>query len=283
MPYTLPVDLPYLIAWAFALLVALFFGSFLNVCISRLPRHESIAWPGSHCPRCVAPIRARDNVPILSFLLLRGLCRDCRRPISPRYPLVEAAYTILVAGCLARFGFTFNAAAASGFCFLILGLLVMDLETMRLPDAFTLPGIALGLIWAFSAPFTANPRASLRLPLLHAAHVALSALGWALILLILRWSYYAIRHRQGLGLGDIKLIAMIGACLGAERTGLVFFLAVLCAALAGILAMLRQRARAEPLTPGTLQLPLGTFLGLAALYTMFWGTRTLNWYVSFYS
>jgi len=284
------------LAWAAAILLALLFGSFLNVCISRLPKHQSIVWPGSHCPLCLTPVRPWDNLPIVSWLLLRGRCRNCRQPISVRYLLVESVYAALVAASIALFGFTPQALAAAVFCFFALGLLVMDYETMLLPDAFTLPGLALGLLWSLAAPETlgdagtpldASPVGS---ALTRLAMAALAAAGWALLLLAIRWGYYAVRRRQGLGLGDVKLVAMLAAWLGASRTALCFLLAVVAAALVGLAAMGGQaflrvppqsgQTDAAPAAWGTMRLPLGAFLCAGGLYALFFGQQTLRWYLS---
>jgi len=284
-------------AWAAAILLALLFGSFLNVCISRLPRHHSIVWPGSHCPLCLAPIRPWHNLPVLSWLLLRGRCRDCRRAIPVRYLLVESGYAALVAASIAFFGFTPQALAAAVFCFLTLGLLVMDYETMLLPDAFTLPGLALGLLWSLAAPvmagdagipLDASPAGS---ALVRLEKAALAAAGWALLLLTIRWGYCAVRRRQGLGLGDVKLAEMLAAWLGTSRTAVCFLLAVVAAALFGLTALggqafLRaqpQREQPNPDLPaawGTMRLPLGTFLCAGGFYALFFGDKTLQWYFS---
>jgi leader peptidase (prepilin peptidase)/N-methyltransferase len=133
-------------------LFGLAFGSFLNVCISRLPRHESIVHPRSRCPRCRAGIQAADNIPILSWILLRGRCRVCRWPIPWRYPAVEFATAALFLLSFLRFGLGVVAIGMAVLCFLLLGLAVMDAETMRLPDAFTLTGIVLGILYSGIAP-----------------------------------------------------------------------------------------------------------------------------------
>ena len=280
--------LPITLVWAMLALLALAFGSFLNVCISRLPLHRSIAWPGSHCPRCRAPIEAHDNLPLVSWLLLRGRCRHCGQPISLRYPLVEVGYLGLVLACVARFGLTVEALAGSVFCWLALGLLATDLETMLLPDSFTLPGILLGLLWAAGAEGSTG-RASLATPrsaIVAAGVAALASAGWALLLLVIRWTYYVLRRRQGLGLGDVKLIAMLAAWLGAPDMAICFVLAVIGAAAVGVLLgpvlALLSGKKASSGGWGSLRLPLGAFLCAAGMYVLFFGAQTLKWYFSFW-
>lgn len=286
--------LPPPLAWLFATALGLVFGSFLNVCIARLPRHRSVAWPGSQCPRCLAQIRPRDNLPVLSWLLLRGRCRACGQPISIRYPLVELVYAALLACCLARFGFSPEAGLAACFCFLALGLLVMDLETMLLPDSFTLPGIALGVLgvlalhWARGSDLPAASRG--------AGDAALAAAAWALVPMGIRWAYHRLRGRHGLGLGDVKLVAMLAAWLGGSRTALCFLLAIVSAAGAGVGLILLQRSRstgrAQSASTGrasedgdwrVTRIPLGAFLCAAGLYALFFGEQTIRWYLRFWT
>ncbi len=264
--------------------VALFgtaFGSFLNVCISRLPEHRSVVSPRSHCPRCGKPIRAIDNIPLISWLWLRGRCRACKAPIALRYPLVELALPLLWIGCFQLFGMTVSFAGAALLCFLLLGLAAMDAETMRLPDTFTLPGIALGVVFAALVPANWTsallPHAALRAA---AASIAAALLA-AGVVLIIRWSYKWLRGREGLGLGDAKLLAMIAAWLGIQRTALGFFLAVVAGALIGIAILLTQR---RPADTSLMQkrLPLGTFLSIAALYSLFLGWSTIHWYLGLF-
>lgn len=254
------------------------------MCIARLPRHQSIAWPGSRCPQCHAPIRAWDNIPLLSFLLLRGACRSCRKRISIRYPLVEAALAGLFLLCALRFHTPAPLGESCVLSFLLLGLFVMDLEIFRLPDAFTLPGIALGalqcalpggglaseLALARNAPY---PLPSLP-PLVGSA---LGAAGAAGLLLLIRWLYSVVRKREGMGLGDVKLAALLGAWLGVAGAGLTLMLGVLLAAFAGVLASVALRRPA-----GALRLPLGSFLCAGGLLTLFTGSYILKWYFSFW-
>ncbi len=257
----------------FAALFGLALGSFLNVCISRLPLHQSVVRPRSRCPHCTAPIAGYDNIPLLSWALLRGRCRHCGEPISLRYPLVEAAVGALFVACFLLYGYGLRAGGAAVFCWLLVGLCATDAETLRVPDAFTLPGLALGLVYhgARAGVVDAGGWLGAGRAVLYAAIAA--GLG-ALLLLLIRWSYYALRRRTGLGMGDVKLLAMIGAWLGIERTALVFFLGILLGAAYAIylLTHLRGQARETPL-------PFGSFLCAAALYALFFGRATVAWYL----
>lgn len=259
---------------AFTVLLGLACGSFLNVCISRLPRHQSIVHPRSRCPRCGSPIRALDNIPILSWILLRGHCRHCRGPIAWRYPAVELATAALFLLSLLRFGLTPDGGGAVMLSFLLLGLAVMDAETLRLPDAFTLPGLLLGILFAFSKPVTAM---SFRLQ--NAGLTILWACAAALLLLLIRGLYFLVRRRVGLGLGDVKLIAMIAAWLGPAPTLLTLVLGCLAAAVFGVVSVALSRGSRSL---GTARLPFGSFLCAAAIYTLFAGEPIIAWYLTFY-
>jgi leader peptidase (prepilin peptidase)/N-methyltransferase len=250
------------------------FGSFLNVCISRLPRHESIVRPRSHCPRCGAMIRSSDNIPILSWILLRGRCRHCRQPIAWRYPAVELATAALFLLCDLRFGLTVTGIGMAVLSFPLIGLAVMDAETMRLPDAFTLPGIALGILYSGLLP--ADQPAD---HLSHAIASILWAASAALLLLLIRWLYFLVRHQEGLGLGDVKLLAMIAAWLGPAPTILTLLLGALATGLFGVLDVALSRGKRSF---ASTRLPLGSFLCAAAIYTIFAGTPIIRWYLHFY-
>ena len=269
----------------FALLFGLALGSFLNVCISRLPRHDSVVQPPSHCPHCKARIAAYDNIPLVSFLLLRGRCRNCQKRIAWRYPLVEAAVAALIVVNVFLNGIQFWSIASSIFCAILLALAVCDAETMQLPDALTLPLLGLGVLYrAGDGLFGEMHRGAA-----YAWHSALalglrgaiSAAATALTLLLLRWIYSLVRRRQGLGLGDVKLAAAIAAWLGARQMCVVFFLAVVTGALTALLLLaLRGHKRAK--SEGPLAVPFGTFLALAGIYSAFWGEATLKWYLNFF-
>jgi leader peptidase (prepilin peptidase) / N-methyltransferase len=264
----------------FVVLLGLAFGSFLNVCIARLPRHESIAHPPSHCPRCGTPIRTRDNIPLLSYLILRGRCRACRAPISWRYPAVEFATAALWLLCFLVFGPTIQAAAMAVLCFLAVGLAVMDAETFLLPDAFTLPGIFLGILWSAVSAGGGWPER------LHAAGLSLLwAAAAAALILAVRFLYWLVRRREGMGLGDVKLFAMFAAWLGPENALLILFLAVVTGALYGIVSLMRQRQPAAQRVSQTRtphRVPLGSFLCASAIYAVFAGQQTIAWYLGFF-
>jgi leader peptidase (prepilin peptidase) / N-methyltransferase len=258
----------------FVVLLGLAFGSFLNVCIARLPRHESIVSPPSHCPRCGVPILTRDNIPLLSYLLLRGKCRSCRASISWRYPAVELANAALWLACFLQFGSTVLAAAMAILCFLALGLAVMDAETMRLPDAFTLPGIALGILWSAAAVDGGLPER------LRAAGMSVLWAGVAAgLILLIRAVYWLLRKREGMGLGDAKLYAMLAAWLSWQQALLIFFLAVVAGAIYGVL-LLTGKGKAASRMPT--RVPLGSFLCMGALYAIFAGPETISWYLDFF-
>jgi leader peptidase (prepilin peptidase)/N-methyltransferase len=252
--------------------LGLAFGSFLNVCIARLPRHESIVKPRSRCPACLAPIAARDNVPVLSYLLLRARCRSCGEKISWRYPAVEVATAALWLLCWLCFGLTLQAIGMAVLCFLLLGLAAMDAETMLLPDAFTWTGIVLGILYS-AAVGGAGAAARLR--------SAAEATGWAAaaaaLMLAIAGLYWLVRRRRGLGYGDVNLLALIAAWLGPSRTLLAFFLAVVAAALFGLFEMRRVRE-----WRGSIRIPLGLFLSLSAICAIFGGRATVNWYLQFF-
>jgi leader peptidase (prepilin peptidase)/N-methyltransferase len=262
-----------LLAEIFVVLLGLAFGSFLNVCIWRLPRHESVAAGRSRCPECGAVTRAMDNIPLLSFLVLRGRCRDCGAGITWRYPAIELATAALWLLCWLEFGISVEGMGMAVFCFLALGLAAMDAETMLLPNAFTLPGIALGVIYS-GAICDGGWLGRLR--------CAGVALGWAAgaagVILAIRGVYWLVRRREGMGLGDAKLFAMIAAWLGPVNAGLALFLAVVAGAVYGIFwVSLHKRARGS-----AARIPLGSFLCGAAIYAVFEGRTTVEWYLGLF-
>ncbi len=284
--------------------VGLAFGSFLNVCISRLPREESVITPRSHCPACGAPVHWHDNIPLLSWLLLGGRCRDCGGPISLRYPAVELLTALLFAACYVVFGPSLATAKFCIFCFLLVGLIFMDAETGLLPRKFTYSGIVLGLALSWFAPtdstatqfflrvYGARIPPPAQLALLDSAIAAVVGAGF----FYLAWAlYYLLRKRHGMGFGDIALMAMVGGFLGLKLTLLVIFSAPLAGTAYAAFLLLSGRFRKTSATGKAgagqssgrkmflaQELPFGVFIGACALVAVFFGESIWRWYLSFY-
>jgi leader peptidase (prepilin peptidase)/N-methyltransferase len=244
-------------------------GSFFNVVIARLPRGESIVRPASRCMSCGTPVRAWDNVPVLSYLWLRGRCRTCGAHFSVRYPLVEALMALLAAAIFWKFAGADSAEITAvrlgrfALYFAWAGALVVlafiDLDTKRLPDVITIPGTVLFFAAAFAAhdvPWTER-----------AIGVAV---GYLVVRLIADFYYYVL-HREGLGLGDGKLLAMIGAVMGWRSIPVVLFAASVVGSLIAIPLLLLSRKRGEAVALGKIQVPFGPFLALGALVYLFAG------------
>lgn len=254
-----------------AALAGLLIGSFLNVCIYRLPRDLSVVMPRSFCPECEKPIAWFDNIPLVSFVLLRARCRRCGQPIPLRYPIVELL-TAAAFACAIRFlGVT---AAGLKFCVfgaILITLVFSDLEERILPDEFTLGGTAAGLVFAAFVPIRWSI-VQLLLPLsiqnqrvISVGDSLFSAAFCSGVLWAVGALYQKIRHREGLGLGDVKMVAMIGAFLGIEGAMLTIVAGSLLGAIVGLFYILFTGKDAS-----TYELPFGTFLGAAALVVGFW-------------
>lgn len=263
-----------------ALLVGLLIGSFLNVCIYRMPRDLSVVHPRSHCIACGKTIAWYDNVPVLSYAVLRGRCRHCGAAISLRYPVVEILTGILFFAYVLLFG---PGTVAMKYCLLgalLVALIFTDLESRILPDEFTLGGLAAGLLLAWFIPIEdVSAHALLWLvgiePSARWISVCEAFLGAALpsgFLWLGGFVYEKVRHREGLGLGDVKLLAMIGAFLGL-RTALMALLAgSLVGSVLGLSYIVITRKDAS-----TYQLPFGTFLGAGAIAVSLVGRRLMEW------
>jgi leader peptidase (prepilin peptidase)/N-methyltransferase len=254
-----------LVVEAMPLVMGLIVGSFANVCIHRIPRGVSVVSPPSRCPGCGNLVRATDNVPVLGWLLLRGRCRACRAPISPRYPLVEAANGLLYQGLWLLHGPSVWTFVAMPLATALLVLALIDLEHQILPDVITRPGIALGIAAAFLPGWPLSLWAA-----------AGSAAGGYLVLALVAWVYERARGHEGLGQGDWKMAGMLGAFLGWQKLLLVVFLASLAGMLVGLLAMALRGGDMKT------KLPLGTFLGAAGIAALFVGDRLVAWYAAFY-
>jgi len=292
-------------------ILGLAFGSFLNVCIYRLPLGISVVTPRSACPQCKHPIALYDNIPILSWLILKGRCRQCKARISPRYLTIELLTGVLFLACYWFFGPTLSTLKYCTFAFLLLGLIFTDAETKLLPDKLTLPGLALGLVFSLLVPV--NDLASQFLPgmvnLPFSGDLSIrimslvdsvlgAALGASFIYgagaIYLRW-----RGMEGMGFGDVKLMAMVGAFLGMKLTVFTIFTASLAGSLFGLTTVLvvwlkrthrfmkrlanAQAARRRGWQSAQMvyryyQMPFGVFLGSMALLAFFFGNQFLRWY-----
>jgi leader peptidase (prepilin peptidase) / N-methyltransferase len=264
----------------FFALFGLAMGSFLNVCIVRLPLGESVVHPGSHCRQCGDPVAAWDNIPVLSWVFLLGKCRTCGTKVSWQYPLIESATCAFFLICCLHFSLC-TAPAWALLCFLLLGLAVIDAQTLLLPDVLTLPGLVAGLIFSALRPGLEKGDWSGPASLRSAVTALLAAAVAAVVLLLIAGAYWLVRRRTGMGMGDVKLIAMLAAWLGLAQAGLVLFLAVLAGALYGVALLLASKGKSgEP--AGQLMVPFGTMLSLAGLYSVFLGEPTLHWYLQFF-
>jgi leader peptidase (prepilin peptidase)/N-methyltransferase len=275
--------LPAPIVGIFVFLFGLLIGSFLNVCIIRIPARKSIVMPASACPKCGAPIRPYDNIPVLSWLLLGGKCRACKAKISGMYPLVELLTALLLFGCYLAFGFTTEALKWAIFSALVIVLVFTDLRERILPDAVNYTGFALGLalsfvtrptdgtaLWVANRIFEFPPP----LPVISLVDALLgAALGSGLLWLVSE-AYFRLRGREGMGMGDVKMMLLVGAFLGAKRTLLTIFAGSLLGSILGLAFMAARRKDSN------YELPFGTFLGMAALLVVFFGTPVVSWYQS---
>ncbi len=250
-----------LLAGLFGLLI----GSFLNVCIYRMPRDMSVVRPRSHCPGCEHTIAAYDNIPVISFLMLRGRCRHCAAKIPFRYPLVELLTGAFFFGSIWALGPTGAGLKLCVFSAILIALIFSDLEERILPDEFTLGGTVVGVVFAAWVPVGR---------LMSMAASALAALFIAGMLWSVGWLYQKVRHRDGLGLGDVKMVAMIGAFLGLQGALLTLMVAAPLGAVVGLSYIFFTGKDAA-----SYELPFGTFLGVAALAVAFYGEAAINWWM----
>jgi leader peptidase (prepilin peptidase) / N-methyltransferase len=315
----------------FAFLFGLIFGSFLNVCIYRLPRGLSVVTPRSACPNCATPIAAYDNIPVVSWIVLRGKCRNCKTPITPRYMIVELITGILFLACYLIFGpklgsaqFANDAAIHAAllgpflrflkyavFSFLLLGLIFTDAETQLLPDKMTLTGLFIGLCFSFLVPMRDIVTeiflqfVPIQIPPQHimlAVSVLSSVMG-AIVGGGFIWGVGAlwklVRGYEGMGFGDVKLMAMVGAFLGTATTLVVIFTASLFGSVIGLGTIAyvyfkrrgryvkslgsergaRRARRAAFVAYRFLPMPFGVSLGVMALAAVFFSPRVLHWYL----
>lgn len=250
---------------AFVFIVGAVLGSFFNVCIFRLPRGISLLKPRSFCPRCKSPISPKDNIPLLSYLLLKGRCRYCKTSISPRYPLVEGLSGLLALFCLIKFGLGPKALVYYAFLSSLLISSFIDLENKLIPDTLTLGGLALGVTTSF-LKLTVEPYQAL-----------LGILVGGGSLLAVAFLYELLRKREGMGGGDVKLLAMIGAFTGFEGALFSLFSGSLFGAIVGFSLMKLKRLSTQA------AIPFGPFLSLGAFLYLLWGDKLMRWYSSLLS
>jgi leader peptidase (prepilin peptidase) / N-methyltransferase len=246
----------------FAFIFGAVVGSFLNVCICRLPKDESVVFPPSHCTTCDYRIRWYDNIPMLSYLFLRGHCRQCGERISLQYPLVEFINGALTLALFLRFGLGFGFAVLFLFCSAMVVVTFIDLEHQIIPDVITLPGIVIGFAASFFIPHFGWLNSLL----------GIAAGGGSLLLIA--YLYQLIAKKDGMGGGDIKLLAMMGAFFGWKAVLFIIFAASLVGSVIGITVMLVQKK------DSTLAIPFGPFLATASLLYIFCGSRIIGWYLS---
>lgn len=244
------------------LLVGMAVGSFLNVCIHRLPRSLSLLSPPSMCPSCRSKIPFYDNVPIFAYLWLRGRCRYCGASISLRYPVVELVSGLFAVALFARHGFSWDSLFLFGLVAALLVVTFVDIDHQIIPDVITLPGIPVGFLSSFILGHITYKESLIGI-----------ILGGGLLLSV-AWGYYLLTKREGMGGGDIKLLAMIGAFLGWKGVIFTVFAASAIGTAAGLAVALRTGGGRK------LAIPFGPFLSLGALLYLFFGTQILGWYAA---
>jgi leader peptidase (prepilin peptidase) / N-methyltransferase len=239
-------------------------GSFLNVCIYRIPAGQSIVFPPSRCPKCESPIRWYQNIPILSWLVLGGKCASCRNSITIRYPLVEALTGGLFALLVFRFGLQFFVPVLMLLVAILVTITFIDLDHQIIPDFVSLPGIVVGFLGSFLLPWVSWSDSLLGI-LLGGGSLYLVAAGYALL-----------SGKEGMGGGDIKLLAMIGAFLGWKAILPIVFFSSVLGTLVGVPVMLMKRA------DGKLAIPFGPFLSAGAIIYLLWGPWIIRWYLGLF-
>jgi leader peptidase (prepilin peptidase)/N-methyltransferase len=243
-----------------AFILGLMVGSFLNVCIYRIPKGESIVWPPSHCPECGGRIKPYDNIPVLSYLILRGRCRNCGERIRLRYPLVELLTGILTLGVVCKFGLSFDSLYFLIFIYYLIIVSFIDLETMEVPVKLSYFALNFGLFLSFLSSVQTFKEA-----------VFGASFGAGVILFIIE-TYYVLTGKEGMGYGDANIMAVVGAFLGWKKVLLTLFSASFIGALVGIfLIILNKRSKELPV-------PFGPFLAAGALISLFLGNEIIDFY-----
>jgi leader peptidase (prepilin peptidase) / N-methyltransferase len=254
---------PFIIA--ISLLFGVIVGSFLNVVILRLPQENgSIIFPASHCPLCKNPLSWYDNIPLFSYIILRGRCRHCRSFISLQYPTVEVLMSLLSAAVVFRFGLTVTGAGYFLFCAALLVIIWIDIHHQIIPDVISLPGIVCGFLFSFFNSFVAWQDSL----------IGLLAGGGTLYTIALL--YYLLRKQEGMGGGDIKLLAMIGSFLGWQSLPFVMFASSITGSIIGLLAMIPQKSG------GNTRIPFGPFLSCSAFAYLFFRKEIFHLFLLYF-
>ncbi len=254
--------LPLLITGITIFLIGLVIGSFSNVCIYRLPRNESVIFPASHCPACNQSIKWYDNIPLLSYLLLKGKCRYCQSRISVQYPLVEFLTGFIYLALFLFYGLQLKTLAYMLFCSALIIITFIDLKEQIIPDVISLPLLAIGFLFSIFIK-NISPLNSL---------LGILSGGGTLFLIAIVGSY--LFKKEAMGGGDIKLAAMIGAFLGWQLTLLSLFLGFFFGAIVGIVVLIKNKEKNEKSD----SIPFGPFIALGSVLTLFFGKAILNWY-----
>ncbi|MBP1610841.1 MAG: type 4 prepilin peptidase 1, Aspartic peptidase, family [Acidobacteria bacterium] len=269
----------------FCFILGLVVGSFLNVCIYRIPRGESIVFPRSHCPQCGKDIPAHHNIPLLAYIWLGGKCSFCKKPISLQYPLVELLTGLIFFGCALKWEFASPTYLNALFLSLIVILIFIDYNHQILPNVITIPGTLVAIALSFlqekqlyadsislnlaSAVNASNPGAML--PWIGALVGAIISAGTLFLVALV---YQLLRKRQGLGMGDVKMMALVGAFLGWRLAFLTIFIGSLVGSIIGLLLILFRGKTLQT------KLAFGTFLGMGSLLAVFYGPAVISWYTA---
>ncbi len=246
----------------FVFLIGVIAGSFLNVCIYRLPRHESILFPASHCPNCGKPIKFYDNIPLLSYVILGGKCRHCKRTISARYPIIETISGLLAIAIVIKYGLTLHSLLLLLLVFSLIIITFIDLDFQIIPDILSIPGIIAGI------------GASFFIPTVSWTDSILGILAGGGFLFIIAVTYKWLTNRDGMGGGDIKLLAMVGAWFGWMAIPFILLISSFIGALIGSISLLLAKKSLR------YKIPFGPFISIAAIIYIFFGPETINWYIN---
>jgi len=241
-------------------IIGLVIGSFSNVCIYRIPRNESLVRPGSHCPQCSKPISFYDNIPVISYILLKGKCRYCGQPILLQYPIVELATGLFYLALYLFYGFQPITIVYMILCTLLIIISFIDLKERIIPDVLSLPFIFIGFILSFFLK-TLSPIDSL---------LGILAGGGSLLIIAIAGTY--LFKKEAMGGGDIKLAAMIGAFLGWQLTLLALFLGFFLGSIIGVIVLIINKGKSDII-------PFGPFIALGAMLSIFWGQAIIYWYL----